>query len=398
VMGAQVAVYLVHSMLPSARLTQGSFHDIDLLLADNFARACKKSGVQDIIYLSGLIPDQDELSLHLASRAEVEGVLEQFGTRVTSLRAGMIVGAGGSSFRILTRLVKRLPWMICPSWTQRRMQPIDVDDVAEIIKHCIESQALRGGPHDIGGPDVFTYEDLIRKMAEVLGRTVKIIRVPWVAPWLSVLWLCLITRTPRSLVGPLVGSLCHDMVATRTSLQRRLNVEVKSFICSAKAALAAPSFESSLKNRWRRPQVKSVRSVQRFAVPTGRDADWLAQEYLSWLGKISWPLFDVERNSVYSCEFRLRGTKFCLLRLHADPNIVEEAQRTFRITGGLLVDTSSESQGRFEFRTILSGQIGISAIHDFKPRLPWFIYNSTQAIAHSLVMWRFRQYLSRKHC
>jgi nucleoside-diphosphate-sugar epimerase len=49
-----VAIYLVHSMLPSTRLFQGNFADADLMIADNFANACVKNGVKQIIYLGGL--------------------------------------------------------------------------------------------------------------------------------------------------------------------------------------------------------------------------------------------------------------------------------------------------------------------------------------------------------
>ena len=112
--------------MPSARLVQGSFSDLDLLCADNFARAAKRHDVKQIIYLGGLLPTTDELSLHLQSRAEVERALAATGVPVTTLRAGLVVGANGSSFQMLLRLVKRLPMMLCPAWTKTRMQPVAI--------------------------------------------------------------------------------------------------------------------------------------------------------------------------------------------------------------------------------------------------------------------------------
>ena len=100
---ARFAIYLVHSMLPSARLTQASFEDLDLICADNFARAAKRAGVEQIVYLGGLLPQTEELSPHLASRLEVERPLGRYGVPVTTLRAGLVIGGGGSSFEILTR-------------------------------------------------------------------------------------------------------------------------------------------------------------------------------------------------------------------------------------------------------------------------------------------------------
>ena len=124
--GADVAVYLVHSMLPAARLTQASFEDTDLLLADNFARACAKSGIRRVVYLGGLIPRADGLSRHLQSRLEVERVLASRGAQVVSLRAGLVLGGEGSSFQMLMTLVQRLPVMICPAWLATPTQPIAI--------------------------------------------------------------------------------------------------------------------------------------------------------------------------------------------------------------------------------------------------------------------------------
>ena len=78
-----IAIYLVHSMQPSSKLDQGTFGDKDAILADNFAWAAKKQGVGRIIYLSGIIPDDDELSDHLKSRLECEKILGSYGIPVS---------------------------------------------------------------------------------------------------------------------------------------------------------------------------------------------------------------------------------------------------------------------------------------------------------------------------
>ena len=115
--GADYALYLVHSMSPSTRLSQGSFEDTDLLLADNFARAARNKGLKQLLFVGGILP-QDELpeaySRHLRSRWEVERTLSTTGVPLTTLRAGIIVGPGGSSFQMIERLVRALPVLICP--------------------------------------------------------------------------------------------------------------------------------------------------------------------------------------------------------------------------------------------------------------------------------------------
>ena len=136
--GADYAIYLVHSMIPSTRLNQGSFDDTDLLLADNFARAAESQGIEQIVFMGGILPDDEEkFSQHLRSRYEVEQTLGSRSVAVTSLRAGIVVGPGGSSFRIIEKLVKRLPAMIAPQWTTSRTQPIALEDTLRIIDHVL---------------------------------------------------------------------------------------------------------------------------------------------------------------------------------------------------------------------------------------------------------------------
>ena len=54
--GADYAIYLVHSMAPSSRLTQAHPEDLDLLLADNFGRAAARAGIKQILFLGGVMP------------------------------------------------------------------------------------------------------------------------------------------------------------------------------------------------------------------------------------------------------------------------------------------------------------------------------------------------------
>ncbi len=99
-----IAIYLVHSMMPSAKLTQASFEDMDALLADNFAKAASFNKVDHIVFMSGLIPKTNELSPHLRSRLECERILGAYGVPVSTLRAGLIIGSKGSSYPILKKI------------------------------------------------------------------------------------------------------------------------------------------------------------------------------------------------------------------------------------------------------------------------------------------------------
>ena len=213
-----LAVYLVHSMGPTAQLDQGSFADYDLLLADNFSRAVKNSGLKQLIYLGGLIPDSEKLSLHLQSRLEVEETFSEYNLPTTIFRAGLILGEAGSSFQILIKLVKRLPIMICPHWTQTLTTPVDLNTVLTNITSAALDLSLIGKTFDLAGCKSLTYMEMMNLTAKEMGLKRIFLKVPFFTPTLSRLWVSLITNSPKDLVYPLIESLEHAMVARPTHL------------------------------------------------------------------------------------------------------------------------------------------------------------------------------------
>ena len=385
--GVDVAVYLVHSMSPNARLTQGSFEDLDLLLADNFARAASRAGVKRIVYLGGLLPSNPShgISAHLQSRWEVERALGSQGIPVTAIRAGLVVGAEGSSLNLLVRLVERLPLMVCPSWTSSKTQPIALADVIEILEYCCLNDSTTGRVCEVGGPDVMSYREMMQTTARVLDRKRPMIPVPLVSPGLSELWVSLVTGTPRALVRPLIESLKHPMVVNDPWLQEEMGHPGLRF----EEALAESVPRSKV---WKRP---IARSVQRFVLPPGRDVAWVAREYPSWLGRISpWLIHAEDLDDRF--HIRLRGLRRPLLTLERSSPVTETDGFVFRVTGGILAAADAKGDPRLEFRATPDGAHVLTALQDFEPRLPWWIYAITQAPLHRAIMAGYRSWLSRR--
>jgi uncharacterized protein YbjT (DUF2867 family) len=381
--GVEVAYYLVHSMLPSSRLTQGRFQDLDLLLADNFGRAAGRAGVRRILYLGGLVPRDESLSKHLASRLEVEGALGGYGAAVTAVRAGLVVGRGGSSLEILVKLVGRLPAMVCPRWTGSLSQPIALDDVVEILVRCLDMEETTGRVCEVGGPDVLSYRDMMRETARVMGKRRIMLPVPVITPGLSRLWVSLVTGSPKALVAPLIQSLRHRMVADDLWLQQRLGLPGRPF---------AEALAESLRTEGLARQ-PTARSVQRLPLPTGRGATWLAEEYAAWLPRALRGLVRVQRSDSGLEFFAARVRQpLLILRLRPDRSAADRA--LFEISGGLLAGPAI-GVPRLEFRVVPGGREALAAVHEFRPRLPWWIYVHSQARVHRWVMWRFGRHLAR---
>ncbi|WP_069167432.1 NAD(P)H-binding protein [Nocardia altamirensis] len=207
------AYYLVHS------LAETDFERRDAEAARNFGRAAADAGVRRIIYLGGLGEDTDDLSAHLRSRREVEGLLAAAGVPVTTLRAGIIVGHGGISWEITRQLVEHLPAMITPRWVRTRTQPIAVDDVVRYLVGVLDKPETIGGTFDIGGPDVLEYIDMLRRVARIEGRPLLVVPVPLLSPRLSSLWLSLVTDVDTTTGRALVDSMSNEVVVRDNSIR-----------------------------------------------------------------------------------------------------------------------------------------------------------------------------------
>lgn len=404
VSGADYAVYLVHSMLP-ARLTQARFEDMDFILADNFARGAARAGVKQIVYLGGIIPDDAQLSRHLASRLEVERVLSARGVPVTSLRAGLIVGPRGSSFRIVLRLVQRSPLLLCPHWTRSMTQPAGLADVVRLIDFCIGRTETYGRAYDVGGPDVMSYVELMRRTAARLGRRRWIVTVPFVSSRLSTWGLRAITGAHRELVAPLVESLRHAMLAHSPTMQERAGIDPQTFDEALESALQGeeetPEADAHLLRRDKRSgQGRYVCSIQRLPLPPGHDAIWVAREYARWLPLLFRYVLRVTVDDRLNLAFRLTGCRRPLLELAYSQDRSSADRPLYYITGGILAGTADISDGRaparLEFRESPDRRSVLAAIFNYRPSLPWWFYRLTQAPMHLLVMKLFAWHLARQ--
>jgi uncharacterized protein YbjT (DUF2867 family) len=230
--GIEVAYYLVHSMAGG-----GDFAAHERLGASNFAQMAKREGVERIVYLGGL--GDDDASEHLRSRHETARVLAEKGPPLTYFRAAMVVGAGSESYRTLRYLVGRLPVMIAPAWLQTDTQPIGIDAAVEYLRRAPEVPESTGREVQIGGPDILTYAVMLDRMATAMGKRRRPkVPVPLVTPWLSALWLGLVTPVDTQVARPLVEGLSTATVVTDPAGAAPFGVEPEPFDLALRRALA----------------------------------------------------------------------------------------------------------------------------------------------------------------
>lgn len=421
--GADHAVYLVHSGRPSARLSQSEIRDLDVLCADNFARAARTHDLSHIVYVSGLLPDQPEVPPQLAHRGEVRDTLGSTGVPVTSLRTSLMLGPGGTSSEILIRLVRRLPLMILPAWADVATRPIDVEDMAHLVGRVLGEPECFEQDYDVGGPDVLTFRQMLGVTGSLMGRRRPMGGTPVDAIRLSTAWVSFFSGVPYGMIRQLVEGLRTEPRPSDRRLQELLDFEGRPFETSMRRSIAAsemaeleapadepqalpaPEQPAELvpqsQKGWKRalPTVRPpkrgtehVRSVQRLPLPPGRDARWVARAYADWLPSLLRPFLHVEVDDRRTVSFYLWPITKPLLVLEYAHEVSHPDRQLYWVTGGFLA--AEQDRGRLEFREVLDGHHVIAALHEFEPALPWFVYRWTQAVIHLWVMRRFAAYLS----
>ena len=243
--GVEVAYYLIHSMERSSA-PAGPFAERERLAAKNFAAAAGRAGLRRLVYLGGLLPHEaaetarrsrrNGLSAHLASREAVERILMRAVPEPVALRTSIVIGARSRSFRLLVRLVERMPLLALPSWRRFRTQPIDARDITEMLARAAAARVPQGALN-AGGPEVLSYGEMISRIAELMlvRRPALGLRVG-LTPLTARLAAAIAGEEPE-LVLPLMGSLSGDLLVGREDAARHLGVTLHSFDSAVEHAL-----------------------------------------------------------------------------------------------------------------------------------------------------------------
>jgi uncharacterized protein YbjT (DUF2867 family) len=214
------AYYLIHSMSSP----KGDFEELEKISATHFRDCIRQTKARQVIYLSGIV-NEEKLSKHLVSRKNVEEILASGPYALTTLRAGIIIGAGSASFEIIRDLVEKLPVMIAPKWLNTVTQPIAIRNVIEFLSGVLLNELTYNRSYDIGGPDVMNYKQMLLTFARVRGLKRWIGVVPVMTPKLSSYWLFFITSTSYSLAQNLVDSMKVEVICKENDLKDLLKIK-----------------------------------------------------------------------------------------------------------------------------------------------------------------------------
>ena len=265
--GVDVAYYLLHALM-----VKDDFESLERTMAAQFGSACSSAGVRRIVYLGGIISAGQEASPHLQARADTGSILAGFGVPTIELRAGVVIGSGSASFEMLRYLTERLPIMTTPKWVKNRIQPIAVRDVLRYLVGAAAIPETVSGVFDIGGPDVFSYAEMMQRYAAAAGlRKRIIIPVPVLTPRLSSGWVGLVTPVPYTLAKRLVASLKNEVVASPSNIRELIpdpSGGLTPFTKAVQLALTKVK-DARVETRWSDASVPGLPSE-----PLPTDPDW----------------------------------------------------------------------------------------------------------------------------
>jgi uncharacterized protein YbjT (DUF2867 family) len=242
--GVDVAYYMVHSMR-----SHGSFEETDRQAARNFGEAAKTAGVKCLIYVGGLGSDDEKLSAHLRSRHEVGDILRESGLPVCEFRASAVIGSGSASFELIRALVERLPIMLTPRWVKGKAQPIGIDDLLDYLMEALQIPIASYRIYEVGGADKVSYAEMMRAYGRQRGLTPLIIPVPVLTPWLSALWLGLITPLYARIGRAIIESIVHVTVVRDNAALTTFSVRPMGIDEAIRRALAREERHFS-ETRW----------------------------------------------------------------------------------------------------------------------------------------------------
>lgn len=402
--GADRTIFLVHTRIPSARLDQAQCEDMDLLIADNFARAVRSTGVRQILSLRSLLP-KTGASTTSRHAGEVVKTLQSSGIPVSVIRAGLIVSPGSATLNLIGNQVLNTRFVPVPAWTLQPKQPIAERDFLRALRFCLDQPDRFTGSYEIGGPEIVDWRQILRLAARLQGVQPRFVTVRRLPKRIYARWMHHCSpHSYHNAIRFMVEDLSVDATVTDNPLQRVLAPDLQSPIEAIAPTMKNGELSRLVDQRTRTMTAyerrlrksNSVRSIQRVSLPASHNASSIAANYFNWLQRFAWPFLLCTQQQNGARQIKLRGVGLTLLDLEFGPEGSMGNRCLYRIRGGLLRRPGGNEQARMEFRDVLDGTYTIIAIHDFVPALPWQFYLRTQAAIHLFVMRAFQRYITKR--
>jgi uncharacterized protein YbjT (DUF2867 family) len=172
-----------------------TFHSVHVAAAARLARLSRDAGVGHLILVSGIGAGAGTASPYIRSRGKGERAVRKERPDATLVRPAVMFGPDDAFLNTILDLLRRLPVYPMFGRGETRLQPVHVEDVAEAIVRVLARHDLRGSTVECGGPQVFSYRELLETVARAAGLQPRLVPVPFAA-WHALAWLAEALPTP----------------------------------------------------------------------------------------------------------------------------------------------------------------------------------------------------------
>jgi uncharacterized protein YbjT (DUF2867 family) len=147
-----------------------TFQAIHAELPGRIARIAAAAGVRRLVHNSAIGADRESASAYARSKAAGERAVREAFPRATILRPSVVVGPRDGFFNRFAAMARLSPVLPLIGGGRTRFQPVYVGDVADAIVAALERDDAPGRTYELGGPQVYSFADLMRYMLRVIGR------------------------------------------------------------------------------------------------------------------------------------------------------------------------------------------------------------------------------------
>jgi uncharacterized protein YbjT (DUF2867 family) len=156
-----------------------SFHDVHVGGARALAGAARAEGVRRLVHISGIGVDPKSASGYVRARAEGEDAVRSVFPDAVILRPSAMFSRDGAFFGTLDALVRHMPVIPLFGDGGTQLQPVHVGDVAEAVCRALDDEQAAGTLYELGGPEVFTYREILERLIARVNRRRLFLPVPF---------------------------------------------------------------------------------------------------------------------------------------------------------------------------------------------------------------------------
>ncbi|MFO7854424.1 MAG: complex I NDUFA9 subunit family protein [Paracoccaceae bacterium] len=161
------------------RETDGlTFEAIHVDGAARFAAAARQAGVRRLVHVSGIGADAGAGDPYVRARGRGEAAVRDAFPGATIVRPSVMFGPDDAFLSAILAAIRRLPVVPLFGSGRTRLQPVHVDDAARAMATALQAEAV-APVHELGGPTVWRYRDLVHAVGKAAGRTVRTAPVPF---------------------------------------------------------------------------------------------------------------------------------------------------------------------------------------------------------------------------